>query len=159
MTEIWVAPGVIDRAMVVAFSASGHSGGTLAVWKGRSRVDVYDPAGNWLATSRLGDEAEEGTWSRADALAHAEDALRGVAAPMTMPPPLGAVLVDVDELGSARLVRANPGGYAIWGAGEDVDTYGADGTHLSWARAPWTDVPTASQSLLDLLQYSTRLAA
>ncbi|HXX90909.1 MAG TPA: hypothetical protein VEI83_11890 [Acidimicrobiales bacterium] len=157
MDGIWVAPDVIDKAMIVVVHEARCA---LAVWKGRSRIDVYDLAGAWHRIAQPYAPDEEGMWTRADLLAAARATIDSSGAP-TRPGdrPETALYVEVAMLEAAQLIRADASGYALWTADESVDVYGADGAHLCWARIGALDVPTTSQLMVELLSFTARIAA
>jgi hypothetical protein len=157
MASIWVSPDVVDKAMIVVVHEA-HS--ALAVWKGRSRIDVYDLAGEWHRIVQPYAPEEEGLWSRDDLLVSAAETLVAAKPPTTVSPrPDPALHIDVDRLAGAWLVRAEPSGYALWNGAEDVDVFAPDGTHVCWAKVPSADVPHTSQLMVELLELTPRLAA
>ncbi|MHB8682415.1 MAG: hypothetical protein ACYDA2_10030 [Acidimicrobiales bacterium] len=149
MGWISVPPEVIDRALAVVVDTQR---GAVAVWKGRSRIDVYDLGGRWQQTSRPYPREEEGLWSRTDVLTQAQRALIDAAPLRREPADTGDGLrVDVEALGAARLVRASDCGYALWGGGDAVDVYSPDARHLRWIHVDEHDVSRLSQRMVDLL--------
>jgi hypothetical protein len=157
---MWIAPDVVDKAMVVLVDAHHRA---LAVWKGRGRIDVYDAAGDWHHVTQVHTPDEEGLRCRTDMLGDAASTLVEVIERSgdTLAPELTGrgLCFDVDRLMDAHLVRASASGYALWGGGDTVDVYGRDGGHVCWARVACADLPTASQVMVELLALAPRLAA
>jgi hypothetical protein len=157
---MWIAPDVVDKAMVVLVDAHHRA---LAVWKGRGRIDVYDAAGDWHHVAQVHLPAEEGLRCRTDMLGDAATTLVDVigrSEDSLSPERIGRGLcVDVDRVMDAHLVRATASGYAVWCGGDTVDVYGRDGAHVCWARVACPDLPTASQVMVELLALAPRLAA
>lgn len=149
MSWISVPPEVIDRALAVLVDTRR---GTVAVWKGRSRIDVYDLGGRWQQTLRPYPREEEGMWSRSDVLVEAERALAD-AVPLhrDQAAPEDGLRVDAQTLAAARLVRAFDAGYALWDGVDGVDVFSPDGRHLRWIHVDEHDVSTLSQRMIDLL--------
>ena len=77
----------------------------------------------------------------------------------TSGPPEDAVFVEVDRLAEARLVRAATFGYAIWNGSDNVDVFAPDGSQVCWARVDIADLPSISQLMVELLEFTQRLAA
>jgi len=157
---MWVAPDVVDKAMVVLVDARQRA---LAVWKGRGRVDVYDAAGNWQHVSQIYTPSEEGLRCRTDVLGDAAATLvevLGRSHGRLSPERRGkGMLFDVDRLMDAHLVRATPSGYALWDGIDTVDVFARDGSHVCWAKVACPDLPSASQLMVELLALAPRLAA
>ena len=120
MARIWVSPDVVDKAMIVVVHEARLR--ALAVWKGRSRIDAYDLAGEWHRIVQPYAPEEEGLWTHDHLLASAAETLAAARPPTKASPrPEPALHIDVDRLAAAWLVRAEPSGYALWNGAEDVD--------------------------------------
>jgi hypothetical protein len=157
---MWIAPDVVDKAMVVLVDAHHRA---LAVWKGRGRIDVYDAAGDWHHVTQVHTPDEEGLRCRTDMLGDAASTLVDVigrSEASLAPERTGTGLsFDVERLMDAHLVRATVSGYALWSGDDTVDVYGRDGAHVCWAKLSCADLPTASQVMVELLALAPRLAA
>jgi hypothetical protein len=157
---MWIAPDVVDKAMVVLVDAHHRA---LAVWKGRGRIDIYDAACDWHHVAQVHTPDEEGLRCRTDMLGDAASTLVAVidrSGDSLAPERTGTGLCfDVDQLMDAHLVRASVSGYALWSGGDTVDVYGRDGEHVCWAKVARADLPTASQVMVELLALAPRLAA
>jgi hypothetical protein len=154
MHTMSVVPHVVDGALAVVVDDARR---TIAVWKGRSRIELHDTAGTWQETVSPYPAGHPGLWTRHEVLAYAADALSAIA-----PRPVrdsrhdGTVHVAVDDLERAWLLRARPSGYALWDGGETVDVYSSEGTHLRAVRVPAADLSTLSHLMLDLLALARR---
>ena len=132
MASIWVSPDVVDKAMIVVVHGA-H--GALSVWKGRSRIDAYDLAGDWHRIVQPFAPEEEGLWTRDDLRASAAATLAAAGPPTKASPrPEPALHIDVDRLAAAWLVRAEPSGYALWNGADDVDVFAPDGATCAGPR-------------------------
>lgn len=156
METISVVPNVVDGALAVVVD---ESQGTVAVWKGRSRIELHDLGGTWLQTVSPYPAGQPGLWTRQEVLTYAADALTAIAPPRRRAPMSEdetSIQIAVDDLQRAWLLRAKPSGYALWDGGDTVDVYTADGTHLRAVRVPAADLSTLSHLLLDLLALARR---
>lgn len=156
MHTMSVVPHVVDGALAVVVDESRR---TVAVWKGRSRIELHDVGGTWDQTVSPYPAGQPGLWTRHEVLAYATDALSAVAPRSALPAASdgeGTVHITVDDLQRAWLLRAKPSGYALWDGGETVDVYTAEGTHLRAVRVPAADLSTLSHLLLDLLALARR---
>jgi hypothetical protein len=154
MTTLSVVPHVVDGALAVVVDDARRA---VAVWKGRSRIELHDVAGTWQETVSPYPAGQPGLWTRQEVLAYAADALSALT-PRTPPESANGdgVHVDVEDLQRAWLLRAKPSGYALWDGGETVDVYTAEGTHLRAVRVPAADLSTLSHLMLDLLALARR---
>lgn len=156
MQTMSVVPHVVDGALAVVVD---ESHGTVAVWKGRSRIELHDLGGTWLQTVSPYPAGQPGLWTRQEVLTYAADALTAIAPP-TRPASTSdgepSIQVAVDDLQRAWLLRAKQSGYALWDGGDTVDVYTAEGTHLRAVRVPSADLSTLSHLLLDLLALARR---
>lgn len=155
MTTIHVDPTIIDKAMIVMVQPERE---IIGVWKGRSRVDLYDFSGEWHEMSRAFARQEEGLWSRDDMLvkvaslvASADPNVRGLHA-------ASEIAVSVESLCSSSLIRANRFGSVAWDGVNKLTGFAADGTEVCSARVEVGDLPSISQLLRDLLALLPRLA-
>jgi len=157
---MWVAPDVVDNAMVVLVDAHQRA---MAVWKGHGRIDIYDAAGDWHHVSEICTLDEEGLRCRTDVLGYAAatlvDIIRRRESLLSPERPGNGLSFDVGRLMDAHLVRATPTGYALWGGADTVDVFARDGAHVCWAKMACPDVATASQLMAELLALTPRLAA
>ena len=157
MGSVSVVPEIVDKALAVVVD---ERRGTLAVWKGRSRVDLHDLAGAWHDTVVASPVDDHGLWTRAEVLAFARTALGAVpAAPVVSA--LDALdrrmlQAETADLQRAWLVRARPGGYALWNGTDVVDVFDAGGAHRRAVRVPPADLSTLAQLMLDLLALAHR---
>ena len=154
MSTLSVVPHVVDGALAVVVDDTRR---TVAVWKGRSRIELHDVSGTWQETVSPYPAGQPGLWTRQEVLAYAADALSALAhrAP-ELPGDDDRVQVAEDDLERAWLLRAKPSGYALWDGGETVDVYTAEGTHLRAVRVPAADLSTLSHLMLDLLALAHR---
>jgi len=154
MSTLSVVPHVVDGALAVVVDDTRS---TVAVWKGRSRIELHDVAGTWQETVSPYPAGHPGLWTRQEVLAYAADALSAVA-PRTPDDREDDDRVHVAEgdLERAWLLRAKPSGYALWDGGETVDVYTAEGAHLRAVRVPAADLSTLSHLMLDLLALARR---
>jgi hypothetical protein len=156
MHMISVAPPVVDGALAVVVDASSR---TVAVWKGRSRIELHDVGGAWQQTVSPYPAGQPGLWTRQEVLTYAADALRAVVPPEgrhSTPQDQDGIRISTDDLQRAWLLRAKSSGYALWDGGDTVDVYTAEGTHLRAVRVPSADLSTLSHLLLDLLALARR---
>ncbi len=154
MQSISVVPHVVDGALAVVVDDARR---TVAVWKGRSRIELHDPDGTWEHTVSPYPAGEPGLWTRQEVLAYAADALSAVAPrPSSGTSVQSTVNVTVADLERAWLLRAKPSGYALWDGGEAVEVFGPDGTQLRAVRVPPADLSTLSHLMLDLLALARR---
>ena len=160
MGTVSVAPEVVDKALAVVVD---ERRGTLAVWKGRSRIDLHDLAGGWHDTAIASTLDDHGAWTRPEVLGFARSAL--VAAPPltadTRPAPEGPghhglIRAETADLHRAWLVRARPSGYALWNGADVVDVFDTHGSHRRAVRVPPADLFTLAQLMLDLLALARR---
>lgn len=154
MSTLSVVPHVVDGALAVVVDDTGR---TVAVWKGRSHIELHDMSGTWQETVSPYPAGQPGLWTRQEVLAYAADALSAVA-PRTTDDPEDddRVHVAARDLERAWLLRAKPSGYALWDGGDTVDVYTAEGTHLRAVRVPAADLSTLSHLMLDLLALARR---
>src|SRR5579884_579796 len=134
MRMLSIVPHVLDGALAVVVD---DSTGAVAVWKGRSRIEIHDLAGSWQETVSPYPAGQPGLWTRQEVLAYAGDALCSLAppkGPRSMSRAEEGILVAVEDLQRAWLLRAKSSGYALWDGGDTVDVYTADGTHLRAVR-------------------------
>lgn len=149
MPIIEVPPGIIDRALAVVVD---EARAMLAVWKGRSRIDVYGLDRNWHQVVRPYALEEEGMWSREDIVAAAATLLGSFEPPADADAVDGPMLsVDLTRLREAGLVRARQSGYAIWDGNERVDVFTTGGHLDSQIHAPGADLAEISQLMTELL--------
>lgn len=157
MHSISVVPQVVDGALAVVFDESHR---TVAVWKGRCRIELHDVGGTWQQTVSPYPAGRPGLWTRQEVLAYAADALSAAAVPRdgvgTPTDGEDGVQITVDDLQRAWLLRAKPSGYALWDGSDTVDVYTAEGTHLRAVRVPAADLSTLSHLMLDLLALARR---
>ena|SRR5579872_6204090 len=156
MHSISVAPQVVDGALAVVFDESRR---TVAVWKGRCRIELHHIGGTWHQTVSPYPAGRPGLWTRQEVLAYAADAL-SAAVPRTSGDTTNdgedGIQITVDDLQRAWLLRAKPSGYALWDGSDTVDVYTAEGTHLRAVRVPAADLSTLSHLMLDLLALARR---
>lgn len=144
-----IAPEILDGALAVVVDVGKQ---TLAVWKGRSHIDLYAMAGSWHDVVALGGNEVHGTWARDEVLAQAAAAIDSlVPQPPSPPPETHQIRVDIHELHRAWLVRARGNGYALWDGGGVVDVYGPDGTRLRQLAVRGGDLTSMSKQMLGLL--------
>lgn len=154
MGVVSVAPEVVDKALALVVD---ERRGTLAVWRGRSRIDLHDLAGDWHDTAVASAVDDHGAWTRPEVLAFARTAL--TAAPPVADPdhPVRPMLrAETADLQRAWLVRARPSGYALWNGSDVVDVFDAGGAHRRAVRVPPADLSTLAQLMLDLLALARR---
>ena len=160
MGSVSVAPEVVDKALAVVVDARR---GTLAVWKGRSRIDLHDLSGDWHDTAVASALDDHGAWTRPEVLGFARSAL--VAAPPVAaaaasvedgPGHHGLIRAETADLQRAWLVRARPSGYALWNGADVVDVFDGHGSHRRAVRVPPADLLTLAQLMLDLLALARR---
>lgn len=150
MTAIEISREIVDKALVALVDESRS---TVAVWKGRSRIDVHTFGGALLETMRPYTLDEEGTWSRDDVAGYAVAAL-AMAQPMTTPTPPAPELtmrVDVGDLRRSRLTRATAHGYALWDGNRTIELYTPNGVRIRAVPLPPRDLPGVFQHMQDLL--------
>jgi hypothetical protein len=155
MHTLSVHPQVVDGALAVVVDDACL---TVAVWKGRSRIELHDVGGTWQETVSPYPAGQPGLWTRQEVLAYAADALSAFA-PRTSAHAGDnddGVHISVDDLQRAWLLRAKSSGYALWDGGETVDVYTTDGSHLRAVRVPAADLSTLSHLMLDLLALARR---
>ncbi|HXW32444.1 MAG TPA: hypothetical protein VEJ21_05065 [Acidimicrobiales bacterium] len=157
MGTIVIRSEIIDGALVVVVDPSRRS---LAVWKGRNRIDLHDPSGRWHESVSLLPLDTHESWDRQAAITSASQALES-----TEPPALpegdpasqdAVVRVDVDALQASWLARAKPWAFALWDGGETVDVFNADGARRRAVTVPPADLSTLSHLMLDLLALTRR---
>ena len=149
MGTVSVAPEIVDKALAVVID---ERRATLAVWKGRSRIDLHDLTGSWHDTAVASPVDDHGLWTRAEVLTFARTALRAVPAPESVPPAdRGLVQAETADLQRAWLVRARSSGYALWNGADVVDVFDDGGAHRRAVRVPPADLSTLAQLMLDLL--------
>ncbi|HZU80877.1 MAG TPA: hypothetical protein VE991_13245 [Acidimicrobiales bacterium] len=149
MATIEVPPGILDRALAVVVDEPRRA---LAVWKGRSRIDLYGLDHSWHEVSRPYPLEEEGMWTREDVVSLAADLLARHDAPPSAAPVAGPMLkADADWLHHAVLVRARPTGYALWDGCDGIDAFSAEGRHLSHVHAPAADLARLSRLMVEML--------
>lgn len=154
MQTISVVPQVVDGALAVVVDEGLR---TVAVWKGRSRIELHDLHGTWQDTISPYPAGQPGLWTRHEVLAYAADALSAMAPrPESDGVPAETVTMAVSDLQRAWLLRAKPSGFALWDGGETVEVYSADGVHLRAVRVPPADLSTLSHLMLDLLALARR---
>jgi hypothetical protein len=154
MGAVSVAPEVVDKALAVVVD---ERGGTVAVWRGRSRIDLHDLSGTWHDTAIASPLDDHGAWTRAEVLAFAHRALAAV--PPLAPDPSTErprLRVETADLRRAWLVRARPTGYALWNGADVVDVFDREGTHRRAVRVPPADLSTLAQLMLDLVALAGR---
>lgn len=150
VATIRVPPAIVDKALAVAID---EERGTIAVWKGRGRIDIYDLSGTWHEISHPYPRHEEGLWSRDDVMRFVAEALAGAEPPpIYKEVPESTVALDVAAVCRAQLIRATALGSAMWQGGESIDVYSASGSSLRSVRVPPSDLVTISQLMNDLLE-------
>ncbi|MDE3085775.1 MAG: hypothetical protein KGJ77_03325 [Acidobacteriota bacterium] len=149
-----VAPEVVDKALAVVVD---ERRATVAVWRGRSRIELHDLAGTRHDTAVASPLDDQGSWTRAEVLAFAHRAL-GAVVPIAPGPPAGHPMLQVEtaDLQRAWLVRARPTGYALWNGADVVDVFDHEGAHRRAVRVPPADLSTLAQLMLDLVALAGR---
>ncbi|HMK62155.1 MAG TPA: hypothetical protein VK386_00930, partial [Acidimicrobiales bacterium] len=157
MGTIVSRPEIVDGALVVVV---GYSRPSLAVWKGRNHIDLYDPSGRWHQSAPPVPLDTHLSWDRQAVISAASLALESTEPPAmaeVRPDTGGAtVRLDVEAVQQAWLVRAKPWACALWDGGETVDVFNADGAHRRSVRVPPADLSTLSHLMLDLLALTRR---
>jgi hypothetical protein len=150
MATIRVPPEVVDRALAIVVD---EDNATVAVWKGRSRVDIYGLDSAWHEVMRPYPLEEEGLWSRDEVVAKTVEALAEHQRPANAAPVRGPMVeIDARVAERAGLVRARRGGYAIWDGAGAVDVFADDGTLIRHVSVPDHDLLGASRLMADLLE-------
>ena len=154
MGTVSVAPEVVDKALAVVVD---ERRATVAVWRGRSRIDLQDLSGTWHDTAQASPLDDHGSWTRAEVLAFAHRAL-GAVAPLASDPPADHPMLrcETADLQRAWLVRARPTGYALWNGADIVDVFDHEGDHRRAVRVPPADLSTLAQLMLDLVALAGR---
>lgn len=149
-----VAPDILDGALAIVVDGDGQ---TMAVWKGRNRIDLYALDGSWHDVVGLGAAEEHGTWGRDEVLAQAAAAISSLGPRPSSPRPEHEdVLAGVDDLRRAWLVRARANGYAVWDGGQVVEVYGPDGARRRQVGVTAGDLASISKLMLGLLDQIGR---
>lgn len=152
-----IRPDIVDGALAVVVDPSRPA---LAVWKGRDHIDLHDPSGVWHEVAPPLPFDARSDLERDAVIAHAARALEATEPPAPATADVAAtgttVLIDVDDLQGAWMVRARPWGYALWDGGQNVDLFAADGTHRRTVPVASADLSTLSHLMLDLLALIRR---
>jgi hypothetical protein len=163
LNAVSVAPEIVDGALAVVVN---ETSGAMAVWKGRSRIDLFALDGAWHEAAGLGQAGEHGTWAREEVLAFSVRALtaalanteRSPSEPSRSAPAPGQNLlrIGVEELRRAWLVRARAKGYTLWDGTGVVGVYDSDGLRRQQVRVTPADLASLSRLMHDLLATAGR---